>query len=169
MRIAYVTTRDPAGFTFSAAYQNLDQGAFNRTFSFSRTAQRYPGGALGNYTDAAGNKIPAVPCPAGQAVCAVPGAFSAPSTTNFTTAPALPIDIPGRNRDERLSQLDIKASRNFRLRRMTVAPAFEVFNLFNADTILGRTVSYANTANTFMRPSNVLKPRTFGFGLIMKW
>ena len=52
---------------------------------------------------------------------------------------------------------------------MTMSPTLEVFNLFQGDTIIGRNVSYANTTGAYLRPLDVLKPRTFGFGFIMKW
>jgi hypothetical protein len=157
------------GFTLGAFYQNLDQGALNRTFQYGRSNQRYPDGSAA-YRDAAGNVAPAVPCPAGQAVCAVPGALSAPSfvatSGNITQA----LDIPSLNRDERLNQLDIKISRSFRVGRFTMAPTFEVFNAFNNDAILSRqSVAYMNTAGSYLRPNNIVKPRLWGFGYMFKW
>jgi hypothetical protein len=166
------------GFTLGAFYQNLDEGAFNRTFNYGRTNQRYPNGQASitvgnsttNFRDAAGNIAPAVPCPAGQAVCAVPGALSAPSFVATSGDINLPIATPGLERDERLNQLDIKVSRSFRVGRYTLAPTFEVFNAFNHDTILSRTsLAYVNTAGTYLRPSNILKPRLFGLGFMVKW
>jgi hypothetical protein len=158
------------GFVFSAAYQNLDLSGFTRTFVYGRQTQRYPNGTI-TYRDALGRILPATPCPAGQATCAVPGGLSAPSTmvaTNTGQA-GLPLDIPGLNREERLNQLDIKASKRFSMGRLRVAPTFEVFNVLNADTVLSRTVTYANTAGTFLRPTGVLKPRTIGFGFQVRW
>jgi len=160
------------GFTASASYQNLDQGSLNRTFTYGRTANFYPDGSA-KFVDTRGVAVAAVPCPAGQAVCAVPGAASAPSSLTATNTGALPIDIPGLNRDERLNQLDLKFAKTFRAGRLTISPTFEVFNMFNGDTIIARTsVDYpsANTGvSTFMRPSSVLKPRLLGFGTQIKW
>jgi hypothetical protein len=85
----------------------------------------------------------------------------------------LPVDIPGKNRDERLSQLDIKVSKTFRVGRMSILPTVEAFNLFNADTILGRSSvqipSQSTGVSTYLRPDNVLKPRLIGVGMIVKW
>jgi hypothetical protein len=155
------------GLRFSAAYQNLDEGAFDREFTYGRTTQRYPNGTT-TYRDATGAALPATPCPVGQATCAVPGGLSADARL-IGTSVTLPIDVPGQNRDERLNQLDIKVSKNFRVNSITFAPTFEMFNTFNADTILTRNTTYANTAGTYLRPSNILKPRLVGFGLQVKW
>jgi len=131
--------------------------------------QRYPDGTAA-FKDAAGNIAPAVGCPVGQAVCPVPGAITGPSNLSTTGNVNLEIDIPGLNRDERLSQLDIKLSKTFRMGRYTMAPTFEVFNLFNGDTILTRaSLAYMNTGGNYLRPSNILKPRIYGFGYLVKW
>jgi hypothetical protein len=157
------------GFTVAAFYQNLDEGALNLTFNYGRSTQRYPDGSAA-YRDAAGNIAPAVPCPAGQTACAVPGAITGPAFLATAGNINLPIATPGLRRDERLNQLDIKISKNFRVGRFQMAPTFEVFNLFNEDTILARnSTAYMNTAGTYLRPSNILKPRLFGFGYMVKW
>jgi hypothetical protein len=170
------------GFTLGAFYQNLDQGSFNRTFNYGRTNQRYPNGdasitvgtSTTNFRDAAGNIAPAVPCPAGQAVCAVPGALTAPLTVTTGGNINMNLDIPSLNRDERLSQLDLKISRSFRVGRFTMAPTFEVFNVFNNDAVLARGTNnanyvYFNTSGTYLRPTNIVKPRLWGFGYMFKW
>jgi hypothetical protein len=159
------------GFTFSAVYQNLDEGSFNRTFNYGRVTQRYPDGTSA-FRDASGNVMPATPCPAGQSACAVPGDISAPAFLSTSANVTLPIDVPGLNRDERLSLLDIKVSKRFRVGKLQMSPTFEVFNVLNGDTILGRdatSFAYANTAGTYLRPNNILKPRIFGFGYLVKW
>jgi len=161
-------------FTFSAAYQNLDQGAFTRTFTYGKSSNFYPDGSAA-FVDSRGVILAATPCPAGQAVCAVPGATSAPSTLTATST-TQNIDIPGLLRDERLSQIDIKLARTFRTKSLTISPTFEAFNLTNGDTIINRSsVNYPSTktavggASTYLRPSDVLKPRLIGFGVIVKW
>jgi hypothetical protein len=165
------------GFTVGAFYQNLDEGSFNQSFTYGRTNQRYPtgepsitvNGVTTNFVDAAGNIAPAVPCPAGQAVCAVPGALSLPlTTTSSSTGQA--ISIPSLQRDERLNQIDVKISRSFRVGRFTMAPTFEVFNALNQDTILSRqSLTYFNTGGSYLRPNTILKPRLWGFGYMLKW
>jgi hypothetical protein len=157
------------GFNVSAFYQSLDEGGLNHTFNYGRTTQRYPDGSNA-FRDAAGNVAPAVPCPPGQAVCAVPGAITGPSFLATSGNVTLPIVTPDLTRDERLNQLDVKISKTFRVGRFQMAPTFEVFNLFNEDTILSRnSVAYMNTSGTYLRPSNILKPRLFGFGYMVKW
>ena len=159
------------GFTLSMAYQNLDNSSFNRTFTYGKSTNFYPDGSA-NFIDSRGVILPATPCPAGQAVCAVPGANSAPSTLTATST-TQQIDIPGLLRDERLSQIDLKVAKTFRMKNFTISPTVEAFNLTNADTILGRSsVNYTSTKGataTYLRPDDVLKPRLIGFGAIVKW
>jgi len=159
------------GFTFSMAYQNLDNSAFTRTFTYGKSSNFYPDGSA-NFVDSRGVIMPATPCPAGQAVCAVPGATSAPSTLTATST-TLQIDTPGILRDERLSQIDLKIAKTFRFKSFTISPTVEAFNLTNADTILGRdSVNYPSQkvgSSNFLRPDDVLKPRLIGFGAIVKW
>jgi len=156
------------GFTLGVVYQNLDESGFTRTFNYGRVTQRYPDGTNA-YRDASGNIAPAVGCPAGQAVCAVPGAITGPSTLTSAADINLPMDTPGLKRDERLNQVDLKLSKTFRTGRYTMAPTFEAFNLFNADTVLGRNQVYMNNGFNYLRPTNILKPRLFGFGYLVKW
>jgi hypothetical protein len=104
------------GFTLGVVYQNLDESGFARTFNYGRVTQRYPDGTNA-YRDASGNIAPAVGCPAGQAVCAVPGAITGPSTLTSAADINLPMDTPGLKRDERLNQVDLKLSKTFRTGR----------------------------------------------------
>jgi hypothetical protein len=73
-------------------------------------------------------------------------------------------------RDERLQQIDLRVSRNFRIGRATIAPALELFNLLNTDLVLGRVATtYANAAGTYLRPDEILQGRLIGLGVNMKW
>jgi hypothetical protein len=156
------------GFTLSAFYQNIDMGAWDRSYSLSRALSVYPAGTSTHRT-ASGEILPAIPCPAGQAVCAAPGSRVLPTTWPQATVTGIPLDIPGQTRAERLSQLDFRATRRFRIGRYDVSPTLELFNALNADTILDQTLTYAVTSGNYLRPEDVLKPRTVGFGVVVKW
>jgi hypothetical protein len=69
---------------------------------------------------------------------------------------------------ERITQLDFKVARDFRLRRVIVAPTLEVFNVNNTDAI----VSYQSTNilnASFESPNTIMQPRMIGIGAAVRW
>jgi hypothetical protein len=69
---------------------------------------------------------------------------------------------------ERITQLDIKLQRTFRLRRVRVLPTFEVFNLNNSDAI----ISYQSTnilSDAYLAPNSIMQPRMVGVGATVRW
>ena len=71
---------------------------------------------------------------------------------------------------DRLTQLDVKFSKNFRLKRVNITPTFEAFNLFNASTVITYgSQSYATAAGTYRRPNSILQGRIIGVGTRVRW
>src|SRR6185436_3675275 len=99
------------------------------------------------------------PCPAGAIVIG-------PSLTVTTlTVPLVPYLV---NVADRINQLDIKASKNFRFGRATVSPSLELFNLINPDQI----VSYVSTGyatSSYLRPNSIVQGRILGLSVQTRW
>jgi hypothetical protein len=69
--------------------------------------------------------------------------------------------------DERLpdvAMVDLRISRSFRFGTRRITPLIEVFNLGNADTIVGYTTT---VGSAYLRPSDILAPRIVRVGLTM--
>jgi hypothetical protein len=67
--------------------------------------------------------------------------------------------------DERLpdvAMVDLRVSRAFRFGTRRITPLVEVFNLTNADTIIGYKTT---TGSSYLRPSDILAPRIFRLGV----
>ena len=66
--------------------------------------------------------------------------------------------------DERLpdvTMIDLRVSRTFRLGERRITPMIELFNLTNADTVVGYNV---NVGSSYLRPTEILSPRLVRFG-----
>jgi hypothetical protein len=72
-----------------------------------------------------------------------------------------------RRGDERLpdvAMVDLRISRTFRVGTRRIVPLVEVFNLGNADTVVG----YSSTVGAaYLRPSDILSPRIVRAGLTL--
>ena len=70
-----------------------------------------------------------------------------------------------RRGDERLpdvAMFDLRVSKTFRFNDRRITPMLELFNLANADTVLG----YNSTAGSaYLRPTEILSPRLLRFGI----
>jgi hypothetical protein len=101
------------------------------------------------------------PCPAGALVVG-------PALTVTTlTVPLVPYLV---NVADRINQLDLKASRTFRMRngRMTVAPSVELFNLINPDQIVS-FVSTSFATSSYLRPNSIVQGRIIGLSVQTRW
>jgi len=154
------------GLNLGVSYQNIDSGGISPTFLYGVGAtQKYPDGTqkmLGNST-----VVPACPTTFG----CVPG--SQAWVTGVGTVPLTALGsqfAPGAIADERIVQLDIKLSKNFRVRQFSIQPTFEAFNVANIDQVRNRVSSqYAATSGNYLQPSNMLPGRIIGFGANLKW
>ena len=69
--------------------------------------------------------------------------------------------------EPRLQQLDLRFSRLFRMPNGgTIQPQIDLFNVFNADSVLGITTRLGPRYNV---PSSVLDPRVIKFGVNMSF
>jgi hypothetical protein len=161
------------GINFGVSYQNLDGGGLSPTFQYT-TGNKYSDGSalytmLGkNATSGAiGAIIPACPVAYG---CVAGGASATANPNGSATGVTAALFPTGFVASERIVQLDVRASKNFRFGRYTIQPSIEAFNLMNIDEVRGRTSSQLNTASgTYMQPSTTLQGRIIGFGANFKW
>jgi hypothetical protein len=104
------------------------------------------------------------PCPAGAVI--LPSGFLGSTTTPSSLTVNL---VPtGTTFTERINQLDLKVAKNFKVRTVTISPAFEVFNLNNSDAI----ITYVSTnvlSASFLKPNSIMQPRMVGVGAQVKW
>jgi hypothetical protein len=101
----------------------------------------------------------------------VPGGVTSANLSGGNAGTSIGSQFPsGFIADERIAQLDLKATKNFRFGRVSVQPVVEAFNLLNVDQIRGRQSSeVANTAGSYLQPSTMLQGRIVGFGANVKW
>ena len=156
------------GINLGLSYQNIDSGNLSPTFRYG-TAFKYPGqDTNGMLSAGSGFFVPACPATFG---CTA-GATNVPSNWVGTAAgSAIGSQFPGWYiGEERIVQLDLKASKNMRFGRVTVQPQFEAFNLMNIDQIRSRNSSeYGNQSGTYLLPQNMLQGRILGFGANLRW
>jgi hypothetical protein len=108
-----------------------------------------------------------VPFPSCPSPCA-PGSlvFTGLTPANATVA-LFPTGSKGY-RAERLNQLDIKVSKTFRMGSVRISPAFEAFNINNADTVISySSTNYGTTG--YLSPNSILQGRILGVGTSVKW
>jgi hypothetical protein len=85
-------------------------------------------------------------------------------TQSSVTVPLVP---PGGNSYfDRLSQLDLRMARSFRIVRMDLTGALDIFNTLNASTVFNKIQTYGSALG---RPTDVMQGRVFRFGLQMKF
>jgi len=140
------------GVNFSVAFQSnvpspQNPSISSRRMTATRGATRYPA------------DCPA-PCPAGEII--LPSAvFAQPSMTFNLVA-------ENASLGERITQLDFKVSRTFRINRLSVIPTFEVFNVNNSDAIISYVTTNALSAS-FLAPNSIMQGRLYGLGLMVRW
>ena len=69
---------------------------------------------------------------------------------------------------ERITQLDFKVSKNFKVGRATISPSLELFNINNSDAI----ISYVSTnvlSASYEKPNSIMQPRMIGIGVQTRW
>ncbi len=160
------------GINLGLSYQNIDSGGVDPTFRYG-TAFTYLTGSTNNILGKS-TAFPACPTTYG----CVPGSVTVPSnwvggSSGTLVNKLVPV---GTVAEERIAQLDLKASRNFRFGRISIQPAFEAFNLLNIDQIRSRLTAtgagsgeIANASGTYLQPNNMLQGRIIGFGANIKW
>lgn len=135
------------GINGSVAFQSNIPTTASRRMTATRGATRYPA------------NCPA-PCPAGEII--MPTAAFAQPTLTFNLLSESAVFV------ERITQLDFKVTRTFRLNRISVIPTFEVFNVNNSDAI----ISYVTTnalSSSYLAPNSIMQGRLYGLGLMVRW
>jgi hypothetical protein len=67
---------------------------------------------------------------------------------------------------ERLTQFDLRLTKSFNLARARLQGMFDVYNLFNASTVLALNNRYSATGtNAWLQPTSILAGRLFKFGI----
>jgi len=151
------------GITVSGTFQSNDGGAQALSYTIARsgtTFTRYPDGSA-NYL-AAGVPVPACPAP-----CTPGGVVNSTLTsTAFTVA----LQPSGVKRYERLNQLDLKFSKNFRVQGVTLMPQLELFNINNSDKVITvASTSYALSGGAYLRPNSIVQGRIIGLSIQTRW
>jgi len=147
------------GITVSGTFQSNDGGAQSQTYTIARTT-RYPDGST-TYL-AAGVPVPACPAPC------VPGSIVNASLTSASFS--VPLQPTGVLRYERLNQLDLKVSKNFRVSGVTLMPQLELFNINNSDKVITvASTSYALAGGAYLRPNSIVQGRIIGLSIQSRW
>ena len=144
------------GVQFSAAFQSnqspsASSTATTRNVVITRGTTRYP------------STCPA-PCPAGAVI--LPATFiGSPTAPTSLTVAVVPYNAAFV---ERITQLDFKVSKNFKVGRATISPSLELFNINNSDAI----ISYVSTnvlSASYEKPNSIMQPRMIGIGIQTRW
>ena len=124
---------------------------FSATYQFSRGVQT--GGAAPSIL-ATWSTTPATATTLGRA-------YSANATTKSVNLMAVGENYGFQN----LNQLDLRASKRFKLDRLRVRIDFDAYNLFNIDWPFTLTNTFSTAASSaWLRPTNVLQSRFFKLG-----
>jgi hypothetical protein len=135
------------GFTVSAAFQSNEPLTASRRMTATRGATRYPANCPS-------------PCPAGQVI--MPSTVFYQPTLTFNLVPESSVFV------ERITQLDFKVTRTFKVNRISLIPTFEVFNINNSDAI----ISYITTnsiSSAYLAPNSIMQGRLYGLGVMVRW
>jgi hypothetical protein len=138
----------PYGVQLSASFQTNQGPNSAQTMTITRGTSRYPANCVN--------------CPAGVAGSVILPASFQPATLTLNLVPT------GDTFTERITQLDIKVSKSFKVQRFTVLPTFEMFNVNNSDAI----ISYVSTSilsASYGFANSVMQPRMIGLGAQVKW
>ena len=121
----------------------------------SANLQNLPGAPiLASYTASNAEIAPSL----GRNLAACPAAGACTATVS------IPLISPYTLREDRLTQVDLRFTKNIRVGRARIAGNFDVYNLFNASTVLSSIATYSvGSANPFLRPTSIVGARLFKF------
>lgn len=92
-------------------------------------------------------------------------AINIASRPNRAPAIAVPLDPIGAERFPNFATMDFRIDRAFNIRGVKLLPSFDMFNLFNANTVMGqRTNQNAANANQVF---GILAPRIARMGMMV--
>ncbi len=161
------------GMNLGFSYQNVPpSGGFSANSNLTPTyrygtAFKYPDGTNAFTSLTKSTALTACPTTYG---CVPGGATTVANLSSGATGTVIGNMDANGFADERIVQLDLKLSKNFRFGKVSIQPQIEAFNVLNVDEVRGRLSSeYAAAAGTYLVPSNVLQGRIIGFGANIKW
>ena len=82
------------------------------------------------------------------------------------TQVSVPLAPPGSRFNDRLSQLDLRIARAFRLQGIDLQGAIDVFNALNSSAVFNQVQTYGSSLG---RPTDVIQGRIFRFGVQLKF
>ena len=135
----------PYGVTLSGVFQNIPGVAVLANARFSN-ADIAP--SLGR--NLSGCPAPTGACPAGVSV-------------------VLPMLEPGSEYEERLTQVDLRLLKDFAGDFGRIRVTFDLYNLFNANTVLGRNNTFGPGGAGWGQPTNILTGRLIKLGGQYSW
>jgi len=135
------------GVDVSFAFQSNPSPTSTRIMTITRGVTRYPANCPGA-------------CPAGQTIMPV-GVFGQTSLNYL-------LDSQRATFVERITQLDFKVSRTFKVGRASVLPVLEIFNVNNSDAIISYVTTNALSA-TYLAPNSIMQGRMIGVGVTTRW
>ena len=135
------------GFTVSAAFQSNVPATTSRRMTATRGTTRYPANCPS-------------PCPAGEVI--LPTAVFAQPSMTFNLESESSVFV------ERITQLDFKVTKTFKVGRMSIIPTFEVFNVNNSDAIISYVTTNALSAS-YLAPNSIMQGRLYGVGAMVRW
>jgi hypothetical protein len=102
------------------------------------------------------------PCPAGQRI------FPVGATTLTSAQVIVPLVAPGTEFLPRVKQLDLSLAKSFQMKGYRLQGQFDVFNVFNVDTVTSFSSTNFATA-AYLLPSGVLQGRMIRLGVQARW
>jgi hypothetical protein len=115
---------------------------------------------LGFSASATYQNLPGVPIAANLSVTSAQVASSLGRNLSLGTA-TIPLIAPNTMFEDRLSQLDLRFTRNFHFGHAQLKGMFDVYNVLNNATVLGSNAAYGPA---WLKPITILAPRLFKFG-----
>jgi hypothetical protein len=89
------------------------------------------------------------------------GSSSPPSFSGITAVSGIQLMAPFHTFEDRLNQVDARFAKTVKLGRTSVQGMFDIYNLFNASTVLFINSQYGPN---WLKPSNILGGRLFKLG-----
>jgi hypothetical protein len=89
-----------------------------------------------------------------------------PLSEGLTATIPIQLVAPNTMYEPRLAQTDVRLSRIFKVNNKQIQGLFDIYNLFNASTILGINTTYSPASpSSWERPTQILGARTLKFGI----
>ena len=104
------------------------------------------------------------PCPAGQVI--LPATYIGSPLT--PTQLYLPLTAANAYFIQRLTQLDLRLTKNFRAGRFTISPTLEMFNVLNSNAMIS-TVTNNRLSASYRYANSIMQPRMLGVGAQVRW